>query len=195
MILRSLAILLLLAIAACSDNTGKPAKDAAPAPKDESKPKASAETLGPATIGSMKVQKLGGIYLGSQPTAEDFSQLQAAGVKTVINLRPEGENKDFDELKLLGDMGIMYHNPAFNSPDTLSDPIFRRVRDLLSNKNNEPVLIHCAASGNRVGAVWLAHRVLDDKVPYEKALEEAKAIGMKPIFEERVKAYIDSKPE
>lgn len=150
------------------------------------------------TIGDMKLKKFGNIYLGAQPSEADLAKFKEAGVKTVINLRSEGENTKFDEGKTLSDLGLhpsSYHNPGFNSADTLTDPIFRRVRDLLTNKTNEPVLMHCA-SGNRVGAVWLAHRVLDDGVPYEKALEEAKAIGMKPeAFEARVKAYIDSKPE
>ncbi len=150
------------------------------------------------TIGDLKLQKFGNVYLGAQPSEADFARLKEAGVKTVINLRSEGENTKFDEGKTLVDLGVdpaSYHNPGFKSADTLTDPIFRRVRDLLTNKTNEPVLLHCA-SGNRVGAVWLAHRVLDDGVPYEKALEEAKAIGMKPeAFEARVKEYLDSKPE
>ncbi len=191
--MRNLVLLiLLLLLPACSD---KPEKDAPkPAPTD-AKPQASHDKLGPAQIGDMKVQKFGGIYLGGQPSDDDLKQFDAAGVKTVINLRPAAENPKSDEAKFCESIGIdHYYNPAFDSPDSLSDPIFTRVRDLLTNKNNQPLLLHCA-SGNRVGAVWLAHRVLDDGVPYEKALEEAKAIGMKPQYEARVKQYIDSKPE
>lgn len=196
MIRFTLLILASILLLACSDG-GSPLAD-----KDAStfKPpvKPSTDKLEPATIGDFKAQKFGNIYLGGQPSAEDLAQLKAAGVKTVINLRTEGENAKFDEAKVLGDLGVSvgdYHNPGFKSADTLSDPIFRRVRDLLTNKSNEPLLLHCA-SGNRVGAIWLAHRVLDDGVPYEKALEEAKAIGMKPeAFEARVKEYIESKPE
>jgi uncharacterized protein (TIGR01244 family) len=187
-------MLLLLLLSGCSDGGSAPGKDAPAGPaKDGSKPQ-SAEKLQPATIGSFKAQRFGGVYLAGQPGEEDFKQFDAAGVKTVINLRAAGENKDFDEAKLLSELGMMYHNPGFNSPQTLSDPIFRRVRDLLNNKKNEPVLLHCA-SGNRVGALWLAHRVIDDGIPYDQALEEARAIGMKPAFEARVKEYIDSKPE
>lgn len=200
MIRFTLLILLALLLPACSDS-GDPSanKDGAPVPAPvKPKPRPSTDKLEPATIGDFKAQKFGNVYLGGQPSEEDLAQLKAAGVKTVINLRMETENTKFDEAKVLGDLGVSasdYHNPAFNSAATLSDPIFRRVRDLLTNKNNEPVLLHCA-SGNRVGAIWLAHRVLDDGVPYEKALEEAKAIGMKPeAFEARVKEYIESKPE
>lgn len=198
MIRFTLLILLALLLPACSDSEKPTVAKDGPVDKTPVKPKPTTDKLEPATIGDFKAQKFGNIYFGGQPSPEDLAQFKAAGVKTVINLRLETENTKFDEAKALGDLGYrasQYHNPGFNSAATLSDPIFRRVRDLLTNKNNEPVLLHCA-SGNRVGAIWLAHRVLDDGVPYEKALEEAKAIGMKPeAYEARVKQYIESKPE
>jgi len=184
-----------LGVAACSDKPGE--KDAPPTDSSSAKPKPKApdEKLEAVTIGDLKVQKFGRIYLAGQPSAEDLEKFKEAGVKTVVNLRLEDENTKFNEASALADMGIDYQNPGFNSAATLSDPIFRRVRDLLTSSNNEPLLLHCA-SGNRVGAVWMAHRVLDHGIPYEKALEEAKAIGMKPeAFEAKVKAYIESKPE
>lgn len=198
MIRSTLLIVVSLLLFACSDSSKtSESKDGVPV-KPAAKAKSPTDKLEATTVGEFKAHKFGNIYFGAQPSEEDLAQLKAAGVKTVINLRMEGENTKFDEAKALGDLGYSasdYHNPGFNSAATLSDPIFRRVRDLLTNKSNEPILVHCA-SGNRVGAIWLAHRVLDDGVPYEKALEEAKAIGMKPeAFEARVKAYIESKPE
>ncbi len=198
--LRSLLILSFCFTLTACDGGEKPATlDGAT--KDANKPKQPARTdvkLEEVTIGDLKLQKFGNVYLAAQPSETDLAKLKEAGLKTVINLRGEGENTKFDEGKALADLGIEpanYHNPGFNSAQTLSDPIFRRVRDLLTNKTNEPVLLHCA-SGNRVGAVWMAHRILDDGVSYEKALEEAKAIGMKPqAFEARVKEYVESKPE
>ncbi len=184
-----------IALTACSD---KPAEKDAPQPLPASpKVKAPGDKLESVAIGDTKLQKFGNIYLGGQPSAEDLAKFKEAGIETVVNLRERGENTLFDETQTLSDLSVAYHNPGFKSAAQLSDPIFRRVRDLLSGaeRNNTPLLLHCA-SGNRVGAVWLAHRVLDHGVPYEKALEEAKAIGMKPeAFEAKVKEYIDSNPE
>lgn len=185
-----------LTLASCSDGEEPVAKDAAPPPaKDAAAPQQAAKKLEPATLGEMKVQKFGNIYLGGQPTPEDFAAFKEAGGKTVISLRGEGESTSFDQAAVLADLGLTYHNPGFSSPDQLSEPIYRRVRDLLASPINEPILLHCA-SGNRVGAVWMAHRVLNHNVPYDQALEEAKAIGMKPqAFEPKVKELIESKPE
>jgi hypothetical protein len=47
-----------------------------------------------------------------------------------------------------------------------------------------------------VGAVWLAHRVLDGGLSYDDALKEAKTVGLKtPAFEEKVKDYIRRKQD
>ena len=48
----------------------------------------------------------------------------------------------------------------------------------IANKANQPAYVHCG-SANRVGAVWLAKRVLQDGWTIEKATEEAKLIGLR----------------
>jgi protein tyrosine phosphatase (PTP) superfamily phosphohydrolase (DUF442 family) len=76
------------------------------------------------------------------------------------------------------------------TPDSLNDETFDKLRKVLSEKQDRPLLVHCA-SANRVGAVWLAHRVLDDGVPYDAALTEAKTVGLKATaLEAKVKDYI-----
>jgi hypothetical protein len=50
--------------------------------------------------------------------------------------------------------------------------------------------LHCGSS-NRVGAVWLPWRVLDGGVEVEKAVAEAKPIGLKKAeYEEKALDYI-----
>ena len=51
-------------------------------------------------------------------------------------------------------------------------------------------MLHCA-SGNRVGAVWLAYRVLDEGLEPGAALEEARTIGLRSAgYEERALEYV-----
>jgi protein tyrosine phosphatase (PTP) superfamily phosphohydrolase (DUF442 family) len=47
----------------------------------------------------------------------------------------------------------------------------------VSDTSNQPVYIHCG-SANRVGAVWMIKRVLQDGWDTAKAQEEAEAIGL-----------------
>ena len=46
----------------------------------------------------------------------------------------------------------------------------------MTDKSNQPIYIHCAGAG-RVSGLWMAKRILVDKWPEDKALEEAKQIG------------------
>ena len=111
-------------------------------------------------------------------------------MRTVINLRQEGELKEFDERKLAGELGFEYVSLPFGSPDELTDAVFDRARELLTS-SNKAILLHCH-SGNRAGAIWLARRVLDDSQSYESALAEAHTVGLAtPALEQKAQDYIE----
>lgn len=144
----------------------------------------------PAALGNLKkVSASGGIWLAGQPSAEDFALLPGLGVKTVINLRPAKEQADLDEKAHVEGLGLAYVNVPFGSPAELNDGIFAETRRLLG-ATRQPFLLHCA-SANRVGAVWIPFRVLDQGVELEAAVAEAKAIGLKtPEYEAMARDYV-----
>lgn len=146
--------------------------------------------LEPAKCGSVKqLHVLDDIYLAGQPTAADFQEFKKRGVKSVLNLRTK-EELDFDQAKTLKSLGLEYHHVPIASPDALTDETFDKLRKLLNEKEQRPMLMHCAVA-SRVGAVWLAHRVLDGGLTYEAALAEAKTVGLKtPALEAKAKEYI-----
>jgi uncharacterized protein (TIGR01244 family) len=152
---------------------------------------ADEEKLEPYQCGKVqRLHTLGGVFLASQPEKEDFSHAKEGGIKTVLNLR-EKEELDWDEAELIGSLGMEYVNVPFKTPASLTDEVFDKVRKLLNDKAKRPLLVHCA-SANRVGAVWLAHRVLDGGKSYDEALKEAKTVGLKlPAFEAKAKDYIE----
>jgi uncharacterized protein (TIGR01244 family) len=170
----------------CSLTTLARAQDSKSEAKDEKAPKLEACELGK----TYNVHRIGKIYLAGQPSADDFAVAKKDGIKTVINLRTSGEMR-FDEKGVLKGLGLEYHYLPFAAPDTLKDEIFEKSLKVLGDRKKQPVLLHCA-SANRVGAIWLVHRVLTDKVEYGKALEEAKEVGLKfPPYEAKAKAYIE----
>jgi len=151
---------------------------------------AATEKLEPYQCGTVqRLHTFGGIFLASQPSAEDFEYTKKGGIKTVINMRHHSENKEFDEQKLVTGMGIVYHNPAWNGPEELTDAKIDEVRQLLKSAP-KPVLLHCS-SANRVGAIWLVYRVLDRGASVADATAEAKTVGLKsPDYEKLAKDYI-----
>jgi uncharacterized protein (TIGR01244 family) len=149
------------------------------------------EKLEPYECGSIsRLHTYKGVFLASQPQPADFEQAKKGGVKTVINLRHPEEIADFDEAGVISDLGLTYHNPAWNGPEELTDEVFGEVRDLLRTAERS-ILLHCS-SGNRVGAMWMAYRSLDENLAIDEAVNEAKIVGMKsPEFEKIAKDYVE----
>jgi len=97
---------------------------------------------------------------------------------------------NFGIFSLHGMLMAMFVAVPFDGPEELTDDVFDRVRQVLRDNQDEPLVLHCGRA-NRVGAVWMVHRVLDDGVGIDKALEEAKAVGLRtPEYIERAQAYI-----
>jgi uncharacterized protein (TIGR01244 family) len=159
--------------------------------KDKSLPKA--EKLEKYECGTVeRIHTLGGVFLASQPKPDDFKMAKEGGIKTVINLRQKDE-LDWDEEAVIKKLGMAYFNLPFKTPAQLSDAVFDEARKILNDKNNKPILLHCA-SANRVGAIWLAHRVLDHGLSFDDAFKEAETVGLKlPAFKDKAKSYVERK--
>lgn len=153
---------------------------------------APSELLVTAQCGEIgNLHMLGPYWLSAQPQAGDFALLGRAGIKTVVNLRAEDESKEFDERALVEQAGLEYIQHGFGSASSMSDDVIAKLRAVLRDPSKQPLLLHCA-SGNRVGAIWLIHRVLDAGLDYRAAVAEAEVVGLaKPEFEAAARSYIE----
>ena len=112
----------------------------------------------------------------TQPTA--MAGLKKEGFTSVINLRLASEpGADIDASRSAAQTaGLKYIHLPFDT----ANPDPKLVENFLStvaDKANQPVYIHCG-SANRVGAVWMIKRALQDGWDVQKALAEAEAIGL-----------------
>lgn len=131
------------------------------------------------------------VLLASQPRPQDLLLLQKAGVRTVLNFRRH-EEMDFDEASIVRTLGMEYRELPWRGPEQLTDEIFDEGRRLLSEEQR-PLLVHCS-SGNRVGPIWIAWRVLDGGIPLEQAVQEAELAGMHTeAYAEKARAYVASR--
>ena len=144
-----------------------------------------------ASLGSTSpVHRFGAIWLAGQPGKADLALARELGIGAVVNLRKPGE-LDWDEGSAVRALGLAYVNPAFQAPDELTDEVFDAVRRELARAGERPLLLHCA-SANRVGAVWLALRVLDGNLSYDAALREAETVGLKnPALRDKARGYVE----
>jgi protein tyrosine phosphatase (PTP) superfamily phosphohydrolase (DUF442 family) len=150
-------------------------------------------TLATTELGATRnVHSFGKTMLCGQPTAAEFAEAKKRGIKTVITLREKNEI-DWDEAAALKQLGLKFHQLGFRAPDSLTPAIIEKTVTIMGDPQSTPVMLHCA-SANRVGALWLAHRVLNDKIDIATARKEAKTVGLRtPAYEERVLSYIKKK--
>ena len=121
------------------------------------------------------------VACGGATEVATLDALKKDGFKAVINLRMANEpgvNLEANQVRAK-DLGLNYVHIPFSggSPDPKAVDAFLAT---IADKTNQPVFVHCA-SANRVGAMWLVKRVLQDNYTVEKATTEAKAIGLSNV--------------
>jgi len=116
-----------------------------------------------------------GVMASGQPTGEQLQLLAEEGYHTIIDLRPAEEPHGFDEPAAARDNGLAYVNIPV-TPATLDQAAIDRFLDAMRGAR-KPVIVHCSTAG-RVGALFYAWLVLEQKETPAKALEKARAIGL-----------------
>jgi uncharacterized protein (TIGR01244 family) len=133
------------------------------------------------------------VACGGALSGDAVAELKSRGYRAIINFRlasEPGANVDV-EAAAAASAGIKYVHLPFNaaSPDPQVVAAFLEAG---ANSNNQPVFVHCA-SANRVGAMWLIKRVVQDGWTLEKATEEAEAIGLtNPALKRFATDYVQS---
>jgi len=118
------------------------------------------------------------VACGGATETKALDGLAKDGFKAVINLRmPTEPGANIEENAAHAkSLGLNYISIPFSGAQ--ADPaVVDQFLAAIANKANQPVYVHCA-SANRVGAVWMVKRVLQDGWAQDKALEEAKLIGL-----------------
>ncbi len=128
----------------------------------------------------------------AQPKDEAWQKLSANGFKSVLNLRTDKEGVDLTkEREMVEKAGLRY----ISIPVTGNDPKPEQAEAFINavkDGQNQPMLIHCA-SANRVGGFFMIYRVLEQGWSEDKALEEAKQIGLtSPVLTKFAQDYIAS---
>lgn len=123
-------------------------------------------------------------YVGTGGLIDDgaMPQLQKLGFKAVISLLTEEEAPE--EAEVVEQAGLAFHRIGVSTLAPTRDQV-TRFAALLNEPDNYPVLVHCSSS-NRVGALWALYRA-GEGVPAEIAIQEGRAVGLKPSREGAVR--------
>jgi uncharacterized protein (TIGR01244 family) len=119
------------------------------------------------------------VACGGATETSALDGLAKDGFKSVINLRLASEANANIELNAAHarSLRLNYIHIPFNAQQP-EPRVLDEFLAAIANKANQPAYVHCG-SANRVGAVWLVKRVVQDGWTIEKATEEAKLIGLR----------------
>lgn len=145
---------------------------------------ADRQTIEDAGVANLSVHD-NNVYASAQPTPEQLQQLADAGVRHVINLRPESE-QDWDEKSATEAAGMVYHAIPVAGRADLTLENAAALDNLLASLQGQPVLVHCASS-NRVGGLRAITALEKNGSSLEEALAEGRQwglTGMEPTVRE-----------
>ncbi len=116
------------------------------------------------------------LYRSAQPDLEGLSALAGSGIKTVINLRMSDDilPREAETVKTLG---MTYRNVPLSGWRRPTDAQVNAVLSLIES-STPPVLVHCERGADRTGTIIACHRIRYENWSAEKALDEAKRLGM-----------------
>ena len=127
------------------------------------------------TSPKVKIKNFGSInetfYRGAQPKEQDYADLAAMGVKTVIDLQRGGQE---EEQALVEAQGMKFYRIPMSDSRTPAADQAELFLKLVNDPANHPVFVHCAGGRHRTGAMSAIYRITRDGWSADQAYLEMK---------------------
>jgi protein tyrosine/serine phosphatase len=130
-------------------------------------------------------------YRGAQPKGQDFADLAALGIKTVIDLTADGDPTEEASVKKLGMSFVRIPMTTHVVPTAAQlDQFLKLVNDAAS----QPVYVHCQGGRHRTGIMTAVYRMTGEDWTADKAFGEMKTFKfgadfLHPEFKKFVYSY------
>ena len=157
---------------------------------------AAASASAQASRSAVRIDNFGRInanyYRGAQPKGQDYADLAALGVKTVINLT--SDDAEASEQAMVARAGMRYVQIPMT---THRAPTSEQIAQFLSIANDpasQPVYVHCVGGKHRTGVMTAIYRMTNEGWTSDRAFAEMKqfkfgADFLHPEFKSVVYAY------
>jgi protein tyrosine/serine phosphatase len=135
-------------------------------------------------------------YRGAQPQGNDYRDLAALGVKTVIDLQADGPSNEAGYVKA---SGMNYFRIGMTTTKAPTEAQIAQFFDIVSNPANQPVYVHCAGGRHRTGTMTALYRMTFDGWTAAQAYNEMKQYRFEgfpdhPVLRNYVYAYKAAPP-
>jgi protein tyrosine/serine phosphatase len=128
-----------------------------------------------AALSAIRIDNFGvindGYYRGAQPKGDDYRDLAALGVKTVIDLTKDGRD---DEQGFVEAAGMKFHRIPMTTTDRPSDEAIAEFLSMVNDPANQPVYVHCQGGRHRTGTMTAVYRMTQDHWTATQAYDEMK---------------------
>jgi uncharacterized protein (TIGR01244 family) len=127
------------------------------------------------------------LYRGAQPAKLGLTRLKALGVRTVINIRAEGDAEVEHERGIVESLGMRFVHIPIKDGSVLTwsrripAETVKRFFEVLGSVPG-PVFIHCRRGTDRTGALVAFYRIARHGWDSGRALKEANERGMRPWY-------------
>lgn len=112
----------------------------------------------------------GKVYRSGQPNEEQLDEwIREYGLRSILSLRfgvPAYEEE------LTQRYGVKLYHVPFSATTGLKEGQWEKIRTILTDESNLPLLIHCHGGGDRSGIVTALYRLEVQDWPLEKAIRE-----------------------
>jgi tyrosine-protein phosphatase SIW14 len=105
------------------------------------------------------------VYRSAQPTRKGFQELQARGIRNVLNLRDYHSDEDDAQ-----DTVLSLYRVKMEAGDITDEKVIEALR--IIRKAEGPVLVHCWHGSDRTGLISAMYRILFQNWSKEEAIEE-----------------------
>jgi protein tyrosine/serine phosphatase len=128
-------------------------------------------------------------FRGAQPKNQDYADLAALGIKTVINLTDSDTAPN--EKVMLQKAGMKYYQIPMDSHTPPTDSQLVEFLRLVNDRESYPVYVHCAAGKHRTGVMTAIYRMTKHKWTADQAYKEMQKykFGLS-FFHRKLKNYI-----
>lgn len=125
---------------------------------------------------SVRIDNFGRInanyYRGAQPEGQDYNDLAALGVKTIIDLTSDDEQAG--EPQMTERAGMQYVKIAMTTHKPPTQAQIAKFFSVVNDPASQPVYVHCVGGKHRTGIMTAIYRMTNDGWGAEQAFAEMK---------------------
>lgn len=142
----------------------------------------SAQTARPGAIRIDNFARVSDSYFrGAQPAGQDYADLAALGIKTVINLIGDAD-RDPREASMVARQGMRYVNIPMSTRVSPTAVQLDQFLALVNDAASQPVYVHCVGGSHRTGVMTAVYRITHDGLSGAQAFQEMKQFKYGPDF-------------